>query len=182
MRKDPDSKVTSALTIAVRAAGLTLLLFAAQAVRAQSPAGDLARLESARATLFSIPLESPIRILTVGQSVIEGRLAARTDTGIVVRQRSDSSRASITRIAVIWRPARNIGAGAIIAGLTGGALGAFLLGTLASGLCDRADCQGFRRRRDLRNGGWWRSRSNRRNRRRSINASLEAGLAVKTLY
>jgi F0F1-type ATP synthase assembly protein I len=92
--------------------------------------------------LLKIPLGSPIRILTVGQTIIEGRLVTLSDTGIVIRQRSDSSRASIARIATIWRPARNVKSGVITGGLVGAVVGALALGTLASGFCERADCHG----------------------------------------
>lgn len=85
-------------------------VFFTQPVRAQSIAGDSANLKAARDVLFRVPLGSSIRVSTVGQSVIEGQLAARSDTGIVVRQGKDSSHASF--------------------------------GTLATGLCDRADCHG----------------------------------------
>ncbi len=116
-------------------------VFFTQPARAQSVAGDSARFKEARDVLFSVPLGSPIRILTVGQSVVEGRLAARSDTGIVVRQGSDSLRASIARIATIWRPAQNIKSGAVAGGLAGGILGALALGTLSAGLCE-ANCHG----------------------------------------
>ena len=141
MRNDPLPGV-AALAAFVRIAPFTAVLVAAQPLKAQSMAADSARLDSVRAVLLRVPLESPIRILTVGQSIIEGRLAARSDTGIVLHQRRDSSRASIARIATIWRPARNIKSGVVTGGLVGGLVGALALGALASGLCDRADCHG----------------------------------------
>jgi hypothetical protein len=48
----------------------------------------------------------------------------------------------IARIASVWRPAANIRSGAIAGGLTGAFVGGLAVGTLASGLCDRADCHG----------------------------------------
>jgi hypothetical protein len=111
-------------------------------MRAQSVAGDSARFKQARDVLFSVPLGSPIRILTVGQSIVEGRLAARSDTRIVVLRGSDSSHASIARIATIWRPAQNIKSGAIAGGLTGGVVGALALGALSAGFCESTSCHG----------------------------------------
>ena len=107
-----------------------------QPVRAQSPAADTVRLDSARAALQSIPLGSPIRVLTVGHSTIDGRLFARSDTGIVISHRRDSSLVSIARIAEIYRPAPSYKSGAIIGGVTGGVIGGVVLGTLATGLCE----------------------------------------------
>jgi hypothetical protein len=130
------------LAAVVRIAAVTAILLSTQSARAQSVAGDSARLDSARTVLSRFPLGSQIRIVTVGQNTIDGRLAFRSDTGIVVRQRTDSSRASIARIASIWRPAANIESGAITGGLIGAVLGGLAAGTLASGLCDRADCHG----------------------------------------
>ena len=80
-------------------------LLCGQAAFAQTPVSDSARLDSLRAALRSIPLQSPIRIETVGHSVIEGFLSTRTDTGIVVRQRRDSASAAVARIATISRAA-----------------------------------------------------------------------------
>jgi hypothetical protein len=91
--------------------------------------------------LLSIPLGSRIRVLTVGHSIIDGRLSARSDTGIVIRQRRDSSHASIARIAEIYRPAPSLKSGAIIGGVTGGVVGSLLVGTLATGLCE-TNCHG----------------------------------------
>jgi hypothetical protein len=91
--------------------------------------------------LLSIPFGSRIRVLTIGHSIIDGRLSARSDTGIVIRQRRDSSHASIARIAEIYRPAPSLKSGAIIGGVTGGVLGGLLLGTLSAGLCE-ANCHG----------------------------------------
>ena len=53
-----------------------VLLVSAQPAYAQAIAPESSRLDSARALLLSIPLGSRIRVLTVGQSVIEGRLAS----------------------------------------------------------------------------------------------------------
>jgi hypothetical protein len=112
-----------------------------QPAHAQSATADIARIDSARAVLLSIPLGSPIRVLTVGHSIIEGRLSARSDTGVVIRQRRDSSQASIARIAEIYRPAPSLKSGAMVGGVTGGVVGSLLLGTLAQGLCE-ANCHG----------------------------------------
>jgi len=103
---------------------------------------DSTRVDSVRAALQAIPLQTPIRIETVGHSVIEGRLSARTDTGIVVHQRRDSVSASLARIASISRPARSLKSGTLVGALSGAVLGSLVVGTLASGLCDRADCSG----------------------------------------
>lgn len=123
-------------------AGFAVLLHAAELAHAQASTADSARLDSARAVLMSVPLGSPIRVLTVGQSMIEGRLTARTDTGIVIRQRRDSSHASIARIAVIYQPAPNYKSGAIIGGITGAVTGGLALGTLAAGFCEARECSG----------------------------------------
>jgi len=132
----------TALAADVGIAALAVVFFSTQPVRAQSIAGDSARLDSVRAVLLQFPLGSPIRIVTIGHNVIEGRLATLSDTGIVIRQRSDSSHASIERISTVWRPARNVKSGAITGGLVGAVVGALGLGILASGLCDQADCHG----------------------------------------
>jgi hypothetical protein len=129
-------------TTLVRIVAFTAALCLAKPVRAQSTTADSARVESVGAALSGIAVGSRIRILTIGQNVIEGRLAVRSDTGIVVRQRSGSSRASIARIASIWRPAANFKSGAIAGALVGALIGAPLAGFAASGLCDRADCHG----------------------------------------
>ena len=126
----------------VSIAASAVVFFSAQPVSSQAVGGDSTRLDSLRAVLLQVPLGSPIRILTVGQAVIEGRLAARSDAGIVVRQRRDSARASIARIATIWRPAHNIKSGVITGGLIGAIVGGLAFGTLASGLCERVDCHG----------------------------------------
>lgn len=125
----------------LRCAVFTALFPPMQPAHAQSVTADTARLESARAVLLSIPLESRIRVLTVGNSIIDGRLSARSDTGIVIRQRRDSSHASIARIAEIYRPAPSLKSGAIIGGVTGGVVGSLVLGTLAAALCE-ANCNG----------------------------------------
>jgi hypothetical protein len=130
----------SATTI-IRTALFTVMVLFTQPATAQSVAGDSAHVSEARDVLFSVPLGSRIRILTVGQTIVEGHLAARSDTGIVIGRGSDSSRASIARIATIWRPATNIKAGAVSGGLAGGALGALALGVLSAGLCE-ANCHG----------------------------------------
>lgn len=119
-----------------------VVLLSAEPAFAQASAPDSARLDSARTVLMSIPLGSRIRVLTVGQSVIEGRLASRSDTGIVIRQRGDSSHAAIQRIAVIYLPALNVKSGAIIGGIAGAAVGSLFLGALAQGFCETADCSG----------------------------------------
>jgi hypothetical protein len=142
MRDDPDTRVAFAHTTIVRIVALTIALCFAQPLRAQSVTADSARLGSVRAVLSGISLGSRIRIVTVGQNVIEGRLAVRSDTGIVVQQRSDSLRASVARIASVWRPAANIKSGAITGALVGALVGAPLAGVAANGLCDRADCHG----------------------------------------
>ena len=129
------------LTTIIRTALFTVMVLFTQPVRAQSINGDSARFKEARDVLFSVPLGSRIRILTLGQNIVEGRLAARSDTGIVVQRGTDSSRASIARIATIWRPATNIKAGAVAGGLAGGVLGALALGVLATGLCE-SNCHG----------------------------------------
>jgi hypothetical protein len=120
----------------------TAALCFTQPLLAQSVTADSARLDSIRAALQSFPLGSRIRILTVGQNDIEGRLAFRSDTGVVLLQRSDSSRASIARIASLWRPAANIKSGGITGALAGALVLAPLAGIAANGLCDRADCHG----------------------------------------
>lgn len=109
---------------------------------AQSAVADSARVTSARAALLSVPLESPIRILTVGQSILEGSLAARSDTDVVVRQRRDSLHASMARIAAIWRRERNFKSGAIYGGVAGAVIGGLVVGVFAAGVCDSADCHG----------------------------------------
>ena len=125
----------------IRVVLFTVMVLLTQPVSAQSIAADSARVKDARVVLFSVPLGSRIRILTVGQTIVEGRLAARSDTGIVVGRGSDSSRASIARIATIWRPASNVKPAAITGGLAGGALGALAFGVLSAGLCE-ANCRG----------------------------------------
>jgi len=125
----------------LRWAAFGLLFQPMQNAHAQSVTADTARLDSARSALLSIPLGSRIRVLTVGHSIIDGRLSARSDTGIVIRQRRDSSHASIARIAEIYRPTPSFKSGAIIGGVTGGVVGTLLLGTLAAGLCE-ANCNG----------------------------------------
>jgi hypothetical protein len=137
-----EFSVARNLTIFNAVAAFSLVLLSTQPARAQAVADDSARIESARSALLRIPLESRIRVMTVGQNVIDGRLAARSDSGIVILQRRDSSRASIARIASIWRPAANIKSGALTGALIGAVLGALTGGTFASGLCDRADCHG----------------------------------------
>lgn len=121
-------------------AGGLLLLLASNAAQAQPTPADTAR-NSARTVLLSIPRGSPIRVLTVGQSTIEGRLSALSDTGIVVRRGDDSSHASIARIAEIYRPAPSYRRGAIVGGIIGGVLGGLSLGILATGLCE-TNCGG----------------------------------------
>ncbi|HJP58625.1 MAG TPA: hypothetical protein VJ865_01445 [Gemmatimonadaceae bacterium] len=119
---------------------LTLLFVCAQQLCAQQASVDSARIEAARAALLAIPLGSRIRIETVGNSVIEGRLAARSDTGIVIGQKNDSSRASLVRVAGIFRPARNLKRGAVAGGLTGGLVGGLLLGAFAASFCESTSC------------------------------------------
>ncbi|HEV7387144.1 MAG TPA: hypothetical protein VGN73_00900 [Gemmatimonadaceae bacterium] len=119
-----------------------LILAMPSAVGAQAVELDSVQTASVRAALFSVQLESPIRIRTVGQSILEGRLAALSDTDVVVRRSSVSRRAAISRIAEVWRPAPNFKSGAIVGGVTGAVVGGLLSGTLAAGLCDRADCHG----------------------------------------
>ena len=126
----------------VRCALGPLLVALPTAVRAQSVELDSIQTASVRAALFAVELESPIRIRTVGQSILEGRLAARSDTDIVIRRHGVPNHAAIRRIAEIWRPAPNYRSGAIIGAVTGAVAGSLLGGTLASGLCDRADCHG----------------------------------------
>jgi hypothetical protein len=120
----------------------TVALCFSQPLEAQSITTDTARADSVRAALSGIPLGSRIRILTVGQNAIEGQLAVRSDTGIVVQQRSDSLRASISRIASVWRPAANIKSGTITGAVVGALVLAPLAGIAANGFCDRADCHG----------------------------------------
>jgi hypothetical protein len=124
-----------------RSTAFILLFQPMQRADAQSPGANTARLDSARAVLLSIPLESPIRVVTVGHSIIDGRLSSRSDTGVVIRHRHNSSHASIARIAEIYRPAASLKSGAIIGGITGGVLGSLALGTLAAGLCE-INCHG----------------------------------------
>ena len=124
----------------MRLALLTFLIFCTQPMRAQQVTADSTRIESARAILLAIPLGSRIRIETVGNSVIEGRLAARSDTGIVIGQRHDSSRASIARVAGILRPANNIKRGAVVGGLSGGIVGGLLIGAFAASFCESTSC------------------------------------------
>lgn len=119
-----------------------LLLIAVQTAHAQPINPDSARIQSARTVLISIPLGTPIRVLTIGQSSIEGRLTARSDTGIVIRQRRDSTQASIARIAEIYRAAPNYKSGAIIGGITGAVLGALFVGSLAASFCETENCSG----------------------------------------
>ena len=124
----------------MRIALLPLLILGAQHLRAQPVAPDSARIESARAALLAIPLGSRIRIETIGNSVIEGRLAARSDTGIVIGRKNDSSNASIARVGGIFRPASNMERGAVAGGLTGGVVGGLLIGAFAASFCERASC------------------------------------------
>jgi hypothetical protein len=119
-----------------------LILAMSGAAGAQSPELDSVQTASVRAALFGVHLESPILIRTIGQSTLEGRLAARSDTDIVIRHSGVSQHAAIGRIAEVWRPAPNFKSGAIVGGVTGVVLGGLFGGTLASGLCDRADCHG----------------------------------------
>jgi hypothetical protein len=137
-----DSSIACVTIQVAESLPLSPPLCSTQPLRAQSISADSARVESVRAVLSDIPLGSRIRILTVGHNVIEGRFALRSDTGVVVRQRSDSVRASIARIASVWRPAANIKSGAISGALVGALVLAPLAGIAASGLCDRADCHG----------------------------------------
>jgi hypothetical protein len=125
-----------------RISGFALLVLSVSThpARAQSVTDDSVRVASARAALFSVPLDSPIRIRTVGQSILEGSLAARSDTDVVVRQRRDSLRASMTRIAAMWRREPNFKTGAIAGGVTGAVIGGLLVGFFAASLCDSADC------------------------------------------
>jgi hypothetical protein len=123
-------------------ATVSSLLFPAQRLRAQSAGPDSTRADSAHGVLMRYPLGTRIRITTVGQNTIEGQLATLSDTGVVIRQRSDSSRASIVRIASIWRPAANIKSGALTGGLIGAVVGALAGGIGAVGFCDAADCHG----------------------------------------
>jgi hypothetical protein len=121
---------------------LAVLAFCAPQLRAQAESIDSTRIESARAALLAIPLGSRIRIETIGNSVIEGRLAARSDTGIIVGQKNDSSHASIARVAGIFRPARNLKRGAIAGGVAGGVVGGLLLGAFAAAICESTSCDG----------------------------------------
>src|SRR4051812_17233479 len=140
--RDEPTRVHFALTTIARILALAVALCFSQPLGAQSVTADSARVDSIRAALQRFSLGSRIRIVTVGQNDIEGRLAFRSDTGIVVRQRRDSSRASIARIASVWRPAANIKRGAITGALVGALVLAPLAGFAANGLCDRADCHG----------------------------------------
>jgi hypothetical protein len=139
---DGNFQVAQNLTIFKAVVVLSLVLHSTQPAKAQSATDDSARIESARSALVRIPLESRIRIITVGHNAIEGRLAALSDSGIVILQRRDTSRASIARVGSVWRPAANFKSGAITGGSIGAILGALTGGTFASGLCDRADCHG----------------------------------------
>jgi hypothetical protein len=122
---------------------LPLLILAVRgAVGAQSVELDSVQTASVRAALFTVQLESPIRIRTVGQSILEGRLAARSDSDVVVRHGSVSRSAAINRIEEVWRSAPNYKSGAIVGGVTGVVVGGLLGGTVAVGLCDQADCHG----------------------------------------
>ena len=120
--------------------GLLFVVCGRQAT-AQVAAAD-STLDSARAVLLSIPLGSRIRILTVGHAIIDGRLAGRSDSVVTILQGRDSARATVERTASIWLPAPNYKSGAIAGGVFGGVVGALALGTLATGLCESAHCNG----------------------------------------
>jgi len=124
------------------ASAFGLFVFSASFARAQTIPPDSARVASLHAALLTIPLESPIRIRTVGQSILEGRLASRSDTDVVVRQRNDSLRAPMAHVAEVSRRISNVKSGAITGGMIGGAVLGLLGGGFAIAFCDRADCHG----------------------------------------